>query len=215
LLVAFLALAVVAHGLRADSFDLWISRHIQGVRWLETPMRAVSWPGYAWQTYVLFGLVIATMVAAGRRAEAVFLFLSVGVSDILCSVAKTLVARPRPAAPLVRVLHASSGNAFPSGHVVGYVCCFGFLAYLAWTGPRSSWPRGLAIAVCAGLIVLVGPSRIYLGAHWATDVLGGYLLGGLWLSIALRAYVAWLSSNWRAAVLQHGGRFYLAGREPD
>ena len=42
------------------------------------------------------------------------------------------------------------------------------------------------------MLLLIGPSRIYMGAQWTSDVLGAYLLGGLWLSVVLRAYVAWL-----------------------
>ena len=75
--------------------------------------------------------------------------------------------------------------------MVSYVALFGFLAYLAWIALRSRVLRWAAVSLCVVLLVLVGPSRIYLGAHWASDVLGGYLLGGLWLSVVLHAYVAW------------------------
>ena len=101
------------------------------------------------------------------------------------------MARPRPGNP-VHVLQHAGGYSFPSGHVMSYVAFFGFLAYVAWIQLRPTPVRALVIAVCVALVILVGPSRVYLGAHWASDVIGAYLLAGLWLSVMLRRYVAWL-----------------------
>ena len=72
--------------------------------------------------------------------------------------------------------------------------CPASASWHTWPGSISSSPalRALIIGPCLGLLLLIGPSRIYMGAHWTSDVLGAYLLGGLWLSVVLRAYVAWL-----------------------
>lgn len=64
---------------------------------------------------------------------------------------------------------------------------FGFIGYLAWIH-LAGRVRLLFIAICGGLIVLIAPSRIYLGAHWASDVIGSYVIGFLGLFILILAY---------------------------
>jgi len=64
----------------------------------------------------------------------------------------------------------------------------GFLAFLAYTILKSSWARGLLVTAFGTLILLMGMSRIYLGQHWFSDVVGAYLLGGLWLALTIRFY---------------------------
>lgn len=73
------------------------------------------------------------------------------------------------------------------GHVLFFVIFFGFLAYLAWIH-FAGRVRVILIATCAALIVLIGPSRIFLGAHWASDVAGGYIIGALWLFVLILLY---------------------------
>lgn len=190
LLACFAVLALVAHGLRADRPDLWATEGLQGQRGLDGVLRAVSWIGSAPQDLAIYGALILAVAALGARRGALFLLGAVLGATALYWVVKTLVRRPRPSDPHVHVLSHLGTYSFPSGHVVAYVACYGFLAYLAWIEVRQPLLRWGAIAVCAALVVLVGPSRIYLGAHWASDVLGAYVLGGLWLSVVLRAYVA-------------------------
>ena len=60
--------------------------------------------------------------------------------------------------------------------------------------------RGLVLAPCLTLLILVGPARIYVGAHWASDVIGAYLLGIVWLSASPRLYDAWLARRAGSAV---------------
>jgi undecaprenyl-diphosphatase len=77
---------------------------------------------------------------------------------------------------------------YPSGHVVAFVSLYGFLFFLTYVlFKRSVW-RTAALGVLGSLIVLIGPSRIYLGHHWASDVLGGYAFGTAYLLILVEAY---------------------------
>ncbi len=87
------------------------------------------------------------------------------------------------------------GFSFPSGHVVTYIANFGMPAYLAGIDLRDRPARAIVIAPWMGLLVLIGPSRVYIGAHWASDVLGAYLLGSLWPSAGPLAHVAWLDQR--------------------
>jgi undecaprenyl-diphosphatase len=101
----------------------------------------------------------------------------------------------------VEVLRELAGFGFPSGHVVFYTGFFGFLWFLSYTLLKRSRRRTVLLWSLAALVALVGPSRIYLGAHWASDVIGGYLLG----SLALLGEI-WLY-EWGK------GRFFNAGEQ--
>ena len=76
------------------------------------------------------------------------------------------VGRPRPSQDLVRVVNELSETSFPSGHVVHYVTFYGFLFYIFFTHLRPGRWRALVLDVLALLVLLIGPSRVYMGAHW-------------------------------------------------
>lgn len=103
-----------------------------------------------------------------------------GVSFVVKRVMRR--ARPGPATPQIRVIVARiGGTSFPSGHVLNYMGVYGFLAFLAHTWLRPSAVRHFIVGAATLLIGLVGPSRIYLGHHWFTDVIASYLLGTAYL----------------------------------
>ena len=119
----------------------------------------------------------------GLRLEAVFVLALSVFSFVLNTLLKILIGRPRPTGHLVDVFQASTGNSFPSGHVMAYLAFWGLLfsfGIILFTGKR--WWRILLLVVSALFIVLIGPARIYLGDHWASDVLGSYLIGGFCLA---------------------------------
>lgn len=102
---------------------------------------------------------------------------------------KILVGRPRPDPLLVHQIGSYLNlDSFPSGHVLGAVSLYGFLLYLAYTKLQLSLFRSLVIGFCTLMIMLMGVSRIYLGAHWFSDVLGAYLIGFVWLSAVVFIY---------------------------
>jgi undecaprenyl-diphosphatase len=80
------------------------------------------------------------------------------------------------------------GHSFPSGHTLFYVTFFGFIGYAAYALMRPGRARTALIWSCAALIVLIGPSRIWLGHHWASDVLASYALGLAYLILLVRLY---------------------------
>jgi undecaprenyl-diphosphatase len=98
------------------------------------------------------------------------------------------------------VVQQINSPSFPSGHTVHYTAFFGFLAFVVLTNFRSGWGRNIATGICLALVVLVGPSRVYLGEHWPTDVIGGYLIGGLFLVPLIAAYL-WAKARYE--VLAH------------
>lgn len=151
---------------------------------------------------VAAGPVLAASVAAGaaalatlaRRFEAALLAAGFGAGEALVWVLKLSWGRPRPAPALA--MGPVSGAAFPSNHAFSSLVLFGLLAYFAGKGLRSPTKRGHLFAGVGVLVVAVGLSRLYLGAHWLSDVLGGYALGGIWLTALVTA----------AAIRDPGGR---------
>ena len=159
--------------------------------WLRFTMLAVSYLGANAILFSLLVLLTALVFWELRlRLEALVIIGLSSVSAVLNGAIKLLVARPRPKAPLVEILQVVNGQSFPSGHVMSYVAYFGLLFSLGiilFRGKR--WWRLALLIIPAFFVVMVGPSRIYLGAHWASDVLGAYLIGGVLLGITLWIYL--------------------------
>jgi undecaprenyl-diphosphatase len=145
---------------------------------------------------VLFVLAVAVPLLAGAWRVALLIDFTL-IGDLVTFVVKSVVGRPRPTLEQVLVYGHDVNPSFPSGHVVQYVVFFGILAYLSWEviySSRGAWRLlgGALFAVCIALIGLVGPSRVYLGAHWPTDVIGGYLIGAGLLLVLIAADRRWL-----------------------
>jgi undecaprenyl-diphosphatase len=87
-----------------------------------------------------------------------------------------------------RVLRLIQAPSFPSGHTMNYVSVFGFLGAASMANVKPSLLRTLLVGSCAGMIALIGPARVYLGAHWPSDTAAGYLFGGLYLGGLLELY---------------------------
>jgi undecaprenyl-diphosphatase len=142
--------------------------------------RFVSWLGgpVARTVYVVLGTV--WLFLHGRPRRALFLLAAVGGAGGLNTAVKKVVGRHRPASA------TADGRSFPSGHTTGTIVLTGTGAYLAW---HQTGERELALVVAlAGVPVagLVGLSRVVLGEHYPGDVVGGSVLGGLWLAALLK-----------------------------
>lgn len=189
-IACFVALALAAHAFRVLPGDVAITRDLQQFTnpAVFSLMAAISWIGYFAPSTVIVVLVTLLFWGTRLRLEAVFVVLTL-TGDLLDRVLKLVVNRHRPTADLVHVVQVISGQSFPSGHVVHYTVFYGFIAFVLAARFRPSLGRDLAMAVCIALIVLVGPSRIYLGEHWPSDVAGAYLIGGVWLGLLIAAYL--------------------------
>ena len=142
-------------------------------------MRVVSWPGFPPQSRLLPPTISAILWAIGFRLEAIFQLAAWGTGGVSFTV-KRIMRRPRPSPdhPTIRVAVANiGGSSFPSGHVLNYMGVYGFLTYLAFTWIRPAFLRRAIVSMLTGLLSLVGPSRVYLGHHWFTDVMASYCLG--------------------------------------
>ncbi|MHB1131280.1 MAG: phosphatase PAP2 family protein [Chloroflexota bacterium] len=176
-LSAFLAMGYVWPGDLALLLE-WQSREDSPLRLI---MIAVSYIGFALPFLPLIALVGAILWRWRSPAEALFVLLPTAIGYGVSLAIKQLVRRPRPSGEEIDVYVRLDWFGFPSQHVLSYSIFFGLLFYLAWRHWRGEAYRWPTLIVSGFLLLLVGPSRVYLGAHWPTDVLGGYLLGyALW-----------------------------------
>jgi undecaprenyl-diphosphatase len=194
LIVATIALAilfVLVWNVPYFTIDLTVTRAIQTINWswFVLLMEVISLPGDAPQSFILVALIIILLFAVGLRWESVCTFLAGTGGPALDTAAKAIVHRARPAADIIHVVQQVSGYSFPSGHVVFFSAFLGFLMFLAYTllKERVVW-RSTLLIILAFFVATIGVSRIYLGAHWFSDVLGAYLLGSLWLGACVMIY---------------------------
>jgi membrane-associated phospholipid phosphatase len=185
-------LTIVARQAAPMAVDVTVTLWLQSWRepWLTPLMYAISWPGFGPQAVLLPLLVALPLVWLGLRREALWTFGTLGVAGVNALV-KLPIARPRPTDDLVSVFARLSDYSFPSGHTSQYTTLFGFAFFLVYVlARRSAWRTGLLVLLTVP-IVLIGLSRMYLGQHWLSDVLGGYALAVLVLVPYCWAYARW------------------------
>jgi membrane-associated phospholipid phosphatase len=187
--VVFVGLAVAARNIPYFSIDLTITRAVQSYHGVvfDRLMFGMSWLGFYPQALILRVLLVVLLFFAGLRWEAVGTLFAAGAAGV-STLVKLLVDRPRPSLDLVNVIREISTSGFPSGHVLTFTALCGFLAFLAYTLLKPSWGRTALLVAVFLLVILMGLSRIYQGHHWFSDVMGGYLLGSLWLALTIMLY---------------------------
>lgn len=190
--IAFAGLTFLVKTIPSFPIDLQITRAIQAINipsfaWL---MGVISWIGFNPQSFIITGLIVVLIYAFGLHWEAVMAFIAAVFTTAVNLLVKDLIQRPRPAGPSVTVVGILNSYSFPSGHVMFYIGFFGFLGFLAFSLLKPSLTRWLLMLLFASLIATIGISRIYLGEHWASDVLGSYLLGSLTL-VAIIQFYSW------------------------
>lgn len=132
---------------------------------------------------IVVGLLISSLILfLFKRWRLLYtLLISVGVGEIFVWIIKNILERPRP--PLVDALVAESSYSFPSGHTFVAIAFYGLLAYFVIQSEKNKFFKVTSSILGLFLIILVGSSRIYLGAHWPSDVFAGLAVGAAWLTI--------------------------------
>jgi len=152
--------------------------------WLTPVMQRVTWLGSSF-FIIPFGIAVGGYLWLGRRTWRPLVMLAVAFLGAagLYDIVKPAVGRARPASAL-QVGGPDVGRAFPSGHATQSISFYGMLAVVLII--RYAPRHRVLIAMGAALItIVVGASRLYLGVHWLTDVLGGYTLGLAWLAVVM------------------------------
>lgn len=164
-------------------FDLRATTLVQG--WPESVRAAMLVATFIGEPVFTVGIGIAIAAFGWFRAN-VGLFTAgvIAIGTVLVGAfIKLIFHRPRPLTEYVAMMRFETFS-FPSGHAVGSTVTYGLLAYLLWHFLPAPWNYIVAIGL-VGIIVLIGISRIYLGAHFPSDVVAGWLVGGLGLVIII------------------------------
>jgi undecaprenyl-diphosphatase len=147
-------------------------------------MQAMTFLGSIGFLFTLFVVITAIWILRKKYRPAVWLAIAAGGSLILDVSLKLAFHRARPV-PFVGV--APMSYSFPSGHSLSSFCFYGVLAGLVCAKIQTPALRAAIWTACAVLVLAIGISRIYLGVHYPTDVIAGYLAAGAWVSTLLLA----------------------------
>jgi undecaprenyl-diphosphatase len=160
-----------------------------GPPWLREAMRDVTALGGTSVLIIIVAAVVGFLAVSGLRHTAVMVLGSVLLGVALSNSLKWVFARPRPdlVAPDVVVYTAS----FPSGHTTLSAVVYLTLGALLCRTQASVAVKAYILSVAAFLSVIVGVSRVYLGVHWPTDVIAGWLIGGAWAFVCT-SVMLWL-----------------------
>jgi uncharacterized protein (TIGR03382 family) len=160
---------------------------------LTTLASAITTVGSTASMGLLAVLVGLWLMRRRRPVDAVFVVGTMAGASLLFTGVKRLLDRPRP--PLVDQLVSASNESLPSGHATMAVAVLGSLVVLAWHG-RTTGARLAMVAAALLWAGAVGLTRVYLGVHWFSDVLAGWLVGGAWLAVCATAW-SWHRSRSR------------------
>jgi membrane-associated phospholipid phosphatase len=190
--LVLIGLTLVASEADPNIVDLAATRWLQQFNspWFAALMAAVSWLGFSPQNLIM-PLALAAPFAARRLWVEALWILGSQSSALVTILLKDIVHRARPSPELVGVLAPLTDPSFPSGHVVQYTTLFGVAFFLVYVLSQPSSRRTAALVLLAIPIVLVGPSRLYLGQHWLSDVIGGYAVAAMLLVPYCWAYARW------------------------
>lgn len=196
-----LALGMLLLGLAVKAgyfqgFDISVSRmlnlqHGRSPEWLISVMWWISWFGGGIQRYIMVTLLTFALWRWWGWGAGLAMGLTTLLSSFASDILKNLYARPRP--DLVPHLDLQSSFAYPSGHANNAAVVYILFIMLVPQARHPFWQL-----TAAGLIVLTGISRIMLGVHWPTDVLGGWMLGAA-SALFAGAAIAWREHQRRSA----------------
>jgi undecaprenyl-diphosphatase len=161
------------------SFARWLAGERSGVS--TEFFRAVTSLGSPATALAVSAIVCVVLYRRSHLVDAAFLAVVLGGAELLNLILKLSFHRPRPEVGFVHL----DTYSFPSGHAMISTAAYGALAYLAWSRLATRRSRVVLVAATAALVALIGFSRLFLGVHYLSDVLGGVAGGTLWLALSI------------------------------
>lgn len=128
----------------------------------------------------LIGISIILCIIVKNKKIGIAIVSNLGIVTILNQILKRILQRPRPEE--FRIIN-ENGYSFPSGHSMVSMAFYGFLIYLIYTNVKNKYLKWSLISILGVLIISIGISRIYLGVHYTSDVLAGFLIAISYLII--------------------------------
>lgn len=183
--ITFSFLALLVKGNKIVNFDSTVIRAIQGMETpaLTTVMNFFTNIGSTKVVIVLCVLIILFLyLVLHHRSELILFIVVIAGSPMLNHALKSFFQRARP--DLHRLIEIG-GYSFPSGHAMNAFTVYGILTFLLWRHIRTRTGRTMLILFSAFMIIMIGISRIYLGVHYPSDIIGGYMASGFWLTITI------------------------------
>ncbi|WP_179344003.1 phosphatase PAP2 family protein [Winogradskyella ursingii] len=168
-----------------QDYDTAITQSIQSYRspFLTDYLIAVTEIGDVWGYAVVFTAIIVTFLLVFRSWKYILQLTSVLVLALSSNVLlKQIINRARPSGEHLVTVETLS---YPSGHAMLSMAFYGFLIYLFYQFKMHIVIKSILITLFALLILSIGISRIYLGVHYPSDVVGGYLAGIIWLILCI------------------------------
>jgi undecaprenyl-diphosphatase len=173
-----------ADGRVANTLNGWVRTRA----WAVDGLQVVSFLGRPLFLYGVVLVAIIYVVRRGRPRLALFLLVTPVGGGIVDTLVKLAVARPRPVVD--HPVATAFGKSFPSGHAMSSTVTYGALlvVFLPVLAPHL---RRLAVVLVSLLVLAIGCSRLLLGVHFVSDVVGGFVLGLAWLAGAVAVFETW------------------------
>lgn len=189
LIFVFLGYVVKFYPEQLVGFDAPIQTFVRGdlPSGLTHFFKLITWFGNS-SSQVIWIVLFASFfyLVKNWRAESLLVVASGGLAGLLILLFKTIYARPRPS---IEWLIEEHGFSFPSGHATGAMMIFGALLIIVTQRMDKGWLKSLVRGFLVTLIVTIGLSRVYLGVHYPSDIIGGFSLGYAVLNLMYPTYM--------------------------
>lgn len=180
LLFIILSLLVVTD--KTTKFDILIHSYILNIRTTSLTKVLTIITNLAGASFLL-ALTVILLIFMKNKKIPLYMFFNLTIAFFINEIAKSICLRSRP---IGINLIEETGLSFPSGHSMVGLSFYGFIIYLLVKKMKNKKLRNILIILLSLLIITIGFSRIYLGVHYFTDIIGGFLLAIIYLNIYLK-----------------------------
>lgn len=201
MLIVFGWIAQLVSRQRIAAFDNNVTDAVRSVNSdaMTVVMKGFTELGSEFLVILLIVAFAAILALIGYRRELIFYLGVIGSSALLNLLLKVVFQRARP--DINRIVEAT-GFSFPSGHSMSAFTLYGITIYFLWKHLKYGWMRTTVVLTGTVLIAMIGISRVYLGVHYPSDVIGGYLVSAAWLIMSVALYERFLEQRWHSSKLR-------------
>ena len=198
--IGFGAIVILLTDNKIVQFDNEI---ISFVKRLETPpltsiMKFFTFIGGGFPVVIVTLIIMFFLYKVLHHRRELILFIWVVIGSVLLN--ETLKLIFHRARPMLHRIVDANGFSFPSGHSMAAFSLYGVVAFLLWRHISTSYGRVMLILLSIVMIITIGVSRIYLGVHYPSDVLGGFLASGSWLAVSIWFYQRYQEKRFKAKI---------------